>query len=127
MVRIKASIARKKGRKRVLKQAKGQFGQRKSNYTQAIRSIIKGMAYSYRDRKVKKREFRALWIIRINAACREEGINYSRFINGLKNANIMIDRKTLADIAVTDPQAFSKIVELAKSSVNQPAVEPVNA
>ena len=127
MVRIKAAVARKKGRKRVLKQAKGQFGKRKSNYTQAIRSVIKGMVYAYRDRKVKKREFRALWIIRINAACREEGISYSRFMNGLKNANIAVNRKVLADIAVTDPAGFSKIIELAKSAVSQPTAEPVNA
>lgn len=127
MVRIKAAIARKKGRKRVLKQAKGQFGRRKNNYTQAIRSVIKGMVYSYRDRKVKKREFRALWIIRINAACREEGILYSRFINGLMNANVAINRKVLADIAVTDPVAFSKIVEIAKSAVSKPAAEVVKA
>lgn len=127
MVRIKAAIPRKKGRKRVLKQAKGQFGRRKNNYTQAIRSVIKGMVYSYRDRKVKKREYRALWIIRINAACREEGISYSRFINGLVNANVAINRKVLADIAVTDPAAFSKIVEIAKSAVSQPAAVAVSA
>lgn len=126
MVRIKATVARKKGRKRVLKQAKGQFGQRKSNYSQAIRSVIKGMSYSYRDRKVKKREFRGLWIVRINAACREEGISYSRFMNGLKNANIAIDRKTLAEIAVTDQEGFRQIVDIAKSAVSKPA-EPVNA
>lgn len=121
MVRVRASVARKRGRKRVLKQAKGQFGQRKSNYSQAIRSVIKGMCYSYRDRKVKKREFRALWVVRINAACREEGIFYSRFINGLKNANVAVNRKMLAEIAVTDPAGFSSLIEIAKKSVSQPA------
>lgn len=121
MVRIKAVVARRKGRKRVLKQASGQFGQRKSNYSQAVRSVIKGMSYAYRDRKVKKREFRALWIVRVNAACREEGISYSRFMNGLKNADIALNRKVLAEIAVTDPDGFTKLVETAKGAVSQPA------
>jgi len=121
MVRIKAAVARLRGRKRVFKQAKGQFGARKSNYRQAIRSVIKGMTYAYRDRKAKKGEFRALWIVRLNAACREEGIPYSRFINGLKNANIAINRKVLAEIAVTDPDDFSKIIAMAKGAMSQPA------
>ncbi len=127
MVRIKNSIARRKGRKRVLRKAKGQFGHRKSRYKQALRSVIKGMAYSYRDRKVKKREFRALWVVRLNAACREEGIAYSRFINGLKNANVAINRKVLADLAISDPTGFSALVALAKKSASQPAAKPAKA
>ena len=127
MVRIKASVARLKNRKKVFKKTAGQFGKRKSNYRQAIRSLIKGMAYAYRDRKVKKREFRSLWIIRLNAACREEGISYSRFINGLRNANVDVNRKVLADLAVTEPAAFTKVVELAKQSVSKPAAQAVNA
>jgi large subunit ribosomal protein L20 len=127
MVRIKAAVARLKGRKRVRRLVKGQFGRRKNNYVQSIKSLIKGMAYAYRDRKVKKREYRALWIVRVNAACREEGISYSRFMNGLLNANIVINRKVLADIAVTDPQGFSKLVEIAKASMSQPAAQPANA
>ncbi|MEW5894887.1 MAG: 50S ribosomal protein L20 [Candidatus Omnitrophota bacterium] len=127
MVRIKATVPRRKGRKRVFKKTAGQFGKRKNNYRQAIRSLKKGMAYSYRDRKVKKRDFRALWIVRLNAACREEGITYSRFINGLKNANVEVNRKLLADLAVIDPVAFSKIAALAKQSVSTPAVQAVKA
>ena len=110
MVRIKATVARRKGRKRVMKQAKGQFGRRKNNYTQAIRSVIKGMAYAYRDRKVKKREYRALWIVRINAACRLNGISYSKFIKGLKDKSIDLDRKTLAHLAMHEPEAFKALV-----------------
>lgn len=121
MVRIKATVARRRGRKRVFKQAKGQFGTRKNNYRQAIRSVIKGMSYAYRDRKVKKREFRALWIVRLNAACREEGLSYSRFINGLNNANVAVNRKVLAEIAVTDPAGFSQIIAIAKGAMSQPA------
>jgi len=117
MVRIKATIARRKGRKRVFRATKGQFGKRKKNYRQAIRSLVKGMAYAFRDRKVKKREFRSLWIVRLNAACREEGISYSRFMNGLKKADVEINRKVLAELAVTDEEGFRKLVEVAKQSV----------
>ena len=127
MVRIKNSIARRQGRKRVLRKAKGQFGHRKTRYKQALRSVIKGMAYAYRDRKVKKREYRALWVVRLNAACREEGIAYSRFINGLKNANVVINRKVMADLTISDPIGFSALVALAKKSVSQPAAKPAKA
>ncbi len=125
MVRISSAGASRKRKKKVFRQAKGQFGQRKNRFKQAIRSVIKGMAYSYRDRKVKKREFRALWIIRINAACREEGISYSRFIYGLINASIEIDRKMLAELAVSSPEVFQEIVKKAKE--NQCAKIPVEA
>jgi large subunit ribosomal protein L20 len=85
------------------------------------------MSYAYRDRKVKKREYRSLWIVRVNAACREEGIAYSRFMNGLKNAKVEINRKMLAELAVSDPDGFRKLVEVAKQSMSQPAAQPVNA
>lgn len=84
-------------------------------YKRAMESVAKGRMYSYRDRKAKKREFRALWIARINAACREHGISYSRFIQGLKKAKIALDRKILADIAVIDKKAFGKLVETVKA------------
>lgn len=127
MVRIKSTIPRRKGRKRVFRQTKGQFGNKKNQIRQAIRSLMKGMAYAYRDRKVKKREYRSLWIVRVNAACREEGIAYSRFMNGLKNAKIEINRKMLAELAVSDPQGFRRLVEIAGTSVSQPAAQPANA
>jgi len=116
MVRIKASVARRERKKRLLKEAKGQFGHKKSRFRQAVRSVIKGMAYSYRDRKVKKREFKSLWIIRINAACRAAGLTYSRFINGLSRAGVTNNRKMLAEVAATDEQAFNALVEVAKAS-----------
>lgn len=116
MARVRTNVASKRRKKRVFKQTKGQFGHRKNRFVQAQRSLIKGMVYSYRDRKVKKREFRHLWIIRINAACKEHGILYSRFIKGLNTAKIALDRRQLAELAVTQPQAFTKIVELVKST-----------
>ncbi len=116
MVRIKSSVTTHRRKKRVLKKAKGQFGQRSKRYQQAKRSLMKGMAYAYRDRKVKKREFRSLWIVRINAACQEEGITYSRFMNGLKKANVEVDRKVIADLAVNSPAAFKKLVKVAQET-----------
>ena len=117
MVRIKHSVSTHKRKKRVLKKAKGQFGQKSRRYQQARRSLAKGMAYAYRDRKVKKREIKNLWIIRINAACRESGIMYSRFIKGLSAANIQINRKMLADLAVKSPTVFDRLVQAAKEMV----------
>jgi len=117
MVRVKSSVATRKRKKRVLKATKGQFGHRKSRYRQAKRSLRKGMVYSYRDRKVKKREIKSLWIIRINAACRQEGLMYSRFIKGLKDAGVVIDRKMLAELAVNAPEAFKLLVGIAKDAV----------
>ncbi len=115
MARVKNAVSSKRRKKRVLKATKGQFGHRKSRYKQAKRSLIKAMRYAYRDRKVKKREFRALWNIRINAACRESGLTYSRFIKGLINAKVEINRKSLAELAVSSPEAFRKLIELAKA------------
>ncbi len=120
MVRIKHSVATRRRKKRVLKQAKGQFGHRSRRYRQAKRSLLKSMVYAYRDRKVQKRLNRRLWIARINAACREQGITYSRFIKGLLSAKVEIDRKLLAELAVSAPKAFSNLVKLAKES--NPAV-----
>jgi large subunit ribosomal protein L20 len=118
MVRIKSSIARRQRRKRVLKKAKGQFGHRSKRFVQAKRSLKKGMAYAYRDRKVKKREYKSLWVARINAACRDEGIAYSRFIKGLSAAEAKINRKLLAEVAATSPGAFKKLVKLAKENLS---------
>ena len=115
MVRIKSNVYSHKRKKRVLKEAKGQFGDRSKRYKEAIKSLIGSRQYAYFDRKKKKSEYRSLWIIRLNAACRELGITYSRFVSGLKAANITLDRKVLADLAVTQPDIFSQIVDRAKA------------
>ena len=114
MVRIKTNVYSHKRKKRVLKEAKGQFGDRSKRYKEAIKSLIASRQYAYFDRKKKKSEYRSVWIVRLNAACRESGITYSRFVSGLKAANITIDRKVLADLAVTQPEIFAQIVEQAK-------------
>jgi large subunit ribosomal protein L20 len=114
MAKVGHSAATRKRKKRVLKKAKGFFGDRSKQFQQARRALMHAMVYSYRDRRVKKREIRSLWIARINAACRVEGITYSRFINGLKKAKIELDRKMLADLAVKDNKVFKKLVGLAK-------------
>lgn len=115
MSRVKHAVATKRHRKRVLKAAEGQWGGRHRFYRRAKESVAKGMMYSYRDRKAKKRDFRALWIVRINAACREHGMSYSKFIQGLKKAKILIDRKILSELAVSDDKAFAKLVEAVKA------------
>ena len=117
MVRIKSNTYAHKRKKRVLKEARGQFGNRSKRYKEAIKSLIASRQYAYFDRKKNKSNFRSLWIIRLNAACRESGIAYSRFIKGLKAANIGLDRKVLADLAVTAPEAFAQIVDAAKAAV----------
>ncbi len=114
MPRVKHAVATRRHRKRVLKKAEGQFGGRSRMYRRAKESVQKGMYYSYRDRKQNKRNFRSLWIARINAACRECGISYSKFIYGLDKANIELNRKMLAELAVSDIKAFAKIVEAVK-------------
>ncbi len=114
MAKVGHSAATRKRKKRVLKKAKGFFGDRSKQFQQARRALMHAMVYSYRDRRVKKREIRSLWIARINAACRVEGITYSKFINGLKKAKIELDRKILADLAVKDNKVFKKLVGLAK-------------
>ena len=123
MVRIKTNVYSHKRKKRVLKEAKGQFGDRSKRYKEAIKSLIGSRQYAYFDRKKKKSEYRSVWIIRLNAACRESGITYSRFISGLKAANITIDRKVLADLAVTQPEIFAQIVDQAKKLKPKVAVK----
>lgn len=115
MAKIKHSKATKERKKKVLKQAKGYFGDRKSQFQQARRALMHALVYQFRDRKARKREFRALWIARLNAAVRAEGMTYSRFMAGLKKQKVELDRKMLADIAVRDQDAFKKLVELAKA------------
>jgi large subunit ribosomal protein L20 len=114
MPRSVNSVASKARRKRILKQAKGYYGKRKNVYTVAKNVVEKGMTYSYVGRKLKKREYRALWIARINAAVREEGLTYSVFINKLKAKNIDLDRKILADLAMNEPASFKKLVDSVK-------------
>ena len=114
MAKIKHSVATRKRKKRVLKKAKGFWGDRSKQYQQARRALMHALVYAYRDRKAKKREFRRLWIVRINAACRAAGITYSKFMNGLKKAKVALDRKVLAELAVKDSVAFKKLVEIAK-------------
>jgi len=114
MAKIKHSVATRKRKKRLLKKTKGFWGDRSKQYQQARRALMHALVYTYRDRKVRKRDFRKLWITRINAACRSAGITYSKFIHGLKQAKVGLDRKALAEIAVKDNQAFKKLVEIAK-------------
>jgi large subunit ribosomal protein L20 len=114
MAKAKHSVATHRRKKRTLKKAKGFWGDRSKQYQQARRSLMHALVYAYRDRRVKKREFRRLWIARINAACRACGVSYSVFINGLKKAKVGLDRKILADLAVKDNHAFKKLVEIAK-------------
>lgn len=115
MAKTKHSAATRKRKKKVLKQAKGFWGDRSKQFQQARRALMHALVYAYRDRKVRKREFRSLWIARINAACRQDGITYSAFIAGLKKANIALDRKILADVAIKDPAVFKKLVALARA------------
>ncbi|MBK8089276.1 MAG: 50S ribosomal protein L20 [Chitinophagaceae bacterium] len=114
MPRSVNAVASKARRKRILKQAKGFYGKRKNVYTVAKNVVEKGMTYSYVGRKLKKREYRRLWIARINAAVREEGMTYSQFINILKVKNIDLDRKILADMAMNEPESFKKLVASVK-------------
>lgn len=117
MSRVKRGVTARARHKKVIAQAKGYRGRRKNVFRVAKQAVIKAGQYAYRDRRQKKREFRALWITRINAAAREHGLSYSRFINGLNRAAIVIDRKVLADIAVHDKPAFAQLAEQARSSL----------
>jgi large subunit ribosomal protein L20 len=114
MPRVKRSVTAKKKRRKIFKLAKGFFGARSRLLRTATEAVDRALSYAFRDRRVRKREFRKLWIARINAASRAKGVTYSRLMDGLRKANIEIDRKVLADIAVNDPQGFSEIVLLAK-------------
>jgi len=116
MPRSKNSVASRKRRKKILKQAKGYWGAKSKLLKTAKESVQKALLYAYRDRRAKKREFRRLWTVRINAAVRGYGLSYSAFMNLLKTNQIEIDRKMLADLAVSDPIAFSKIVESVKKA-----------
>ncbi|ALJ00645.1 50S ribosomal protein L20 [Rufibacter tibetensis] len=111
MPRSVNTVAARHKRKRIMKMAKGYFGRRKNVWTVAKNAVEKGLLYAYRDRKVKKRDFRSLWIQRINAAARINGLSYSQLMGGLKKANINLNRKVLADLALNHPEAFTGIVE----------------
>ncbi|HKQ94095.1 MAG TPA: 50S ribosomal protein L20 [Aestuariivirgaceae bacterium] len=117
MSRVKRGVTARARHKKTLKAAKGYYGRRKNIFRAAVQAVEKAGQYAYRDRRRKKRTFRALWIQRINAAVRERGITYGRFINGLGKAGIEIDRKVLADLAVREPQAFSTLVDKAKAAL----------
>ncbi len=117
MTRVKRSVRTKARHKKVLKLAKGYFGHKSKLFKVANQQVMKSLSYAYRDRKNKKREFRKLWITRINAAARMNGLSYSRFMNGLSRAQIALDRKVLADIAVKDPAGFSELCQQAKSAL----------
>lgn len=114
MPRVKSSFKTRQARKKILKRAKGYYGSRSRLYRVATEAVDKSMLYAYRDRRRRKREFRALWAIRINAAVRALGLTYSQFIAGLKKANIKLNRKILADMAYSDPQGFSQLVKTVK-------------
>lgn len=117
MSRSTNAVARKARKKKLFKAAKGYYGRKKNCITVARQTVEKGRQYAYRDRKVRKRDFRTLWIARINAGVREYGLVYSQFINGLNKAGIVLDRKILAELAVNEPAAFKNVVEQAKAAL----------
>lgn len=117
MARVKRGVIARRRHKKVLKQAKGYYNARRKVFRVAKQAVIRAGQYAYRDRRQRKRDFRSLWIVRINAAAREHGMSYSRFINGLKKAGIVIDRKVLADLAVHDKTGFAAIAEQAKAQL----------
>lgn len=116
MPRVKGGYTTRRRRKAVLKLAKGYYGTKHTVYRTAHEQVMRSLQYAFRDRKQKKREFRKLWIQRINAACQLNGLKYNQFINGLSNAGVEINRKMLADMAVNDPEGFTKLVEVAKKA-----------
>jgi len=118
MPRVKNSVTTRKRRKKILKLAKGYFGSKSKLFRVANQQVMKSLAYAYRDRKVRKRDFRKLWIARINAATRNNGLSYSKFMNGLKKAGVEVNRKMLAELAVSDPVAFKKMVEVAQKKLS---------
>jgi large subunit ribosomal protein L20 len=121
MPRVKRSVHARKKRRKVLAEAKGYWGQKHLSYRKAKEQLLKSDVYAYRDRRNRKRSFRRLWIIRINAAARAEGLSYNQFVAGLRKAEIELDRKVLADLAVQDPAAFAKIAARAKAALDNPA------
>jgi large subunit ribosomal protein L20 len=117
MPRVSTNVARLKRKNKILKHAKGFFGRRKNLYKTAKEAVERSWRYSYRDRKNRKRDFRRLWIIRINAAARQHELTYSRFMNGLKLAGVELNRKQLADLAIRDPQAFAQLADQARAKL----------
>ena len=116
-MRVKTGIVRRRRHKKILKMAKGFYSGRRKHFRKAKEQIERSLVYAFRDRKQRKRDFRRLWIVRINAACRLNDISYSRFINGLKKAGIELDRKILADLAMNEPEVFAQIVQKAKAAL----------
>jgi large subunit ribosomal protein L20 len=127
MARVKRGVTTHARHKKVLDLAKGYRGRAHTSFRIAVEKVEKGLQYAYRDRRAKKRTFRALWIQRINAGTREHGLTYSQFINGLKIAGIELDRKIMSDLAITEPAAFKALVETAQSAIAQSAAAPVAA
>ena len=123
MPRVKGGYTTRRRRKAVLKMAKGYYGSKHTIYRTAHEQVMRSLRYAFRDRKARKREFRKLWITRINAACQLNGIKYNQFINGLANADVIINRKMLADMAVNDAEGFAKLVEVAKNAKPKAKVE----
>ena len=121
MVRARSGKTVTRGRKRMRKLTKGFRLSRHNLYRQSAVTLIRSRVYAFRDRRVRKRDFRRLWIVRINAACRMRGTRYSEFMAGLQRAQVALDRKTLADIAIKDPETFTKLVELARANLPEPA------
>ncbi|EAH6127133.1 50S ribosomal protein L20 [Campylobacter jejuni] len=117
MARVKTGVVRRRRHKKVLKLARGFYSGRRKHFRKAKEQLERSLVYAYRDRRRKKRDFRRLWIVRINAACRLNDLSYSRFINGLKKAGIELDRKILADLAMNDAVAFAKIARIAKNAL----------
>ena len=117
MPRIKRGTVARKRRKKILKLARGYYGAKSKLFRVANQQVMRSLSYAYRDRKQRKRDFRKLWIARINAAARTGGLSYSRFINGLKKADVQINRKVLADLAVNDKAAFARLVEVARENI----------
>lgn len=117
MARIKRAVNAVKKRRKIFKLAKGYYGAKSKQYRAANQAVMKSLHYAYVGRKLKKRDFRKLWIVRINAAARLDGLSYSRFMNGLKKAGVNLNRKVLAELAVSDPQGFSELVNVAKKSL----------
>jgi len=116
-MRVKTGVVRRRRHKKLLKQARGFYSGRRKHFRKAKEQLERSLVYAYRDRRDKKRDFRRLWITRINAACRLNDINYSRFMHGLKLATIELDRKVLADMAMNAPQSFAKVVEASKAAL----------
>ncbi|MCD7837860.1 MAG: 50S ribosomal protein L20 [Clostridiales bacterium] len=117
MARVKRAMMTRKRRNKVLKMAKGYWGAKSKHYKMANQAVMKSLTYAYTGRRLKKRDFRRLWITRISAACKQNGINYSTFMHGLKLANVTIDRKMLSEMAVNDKAAFTQLVQVAKASL----------